>query len=336
VVIGGGTMGAGIAVVAAQAGFDVALVEPDESAYARIRAYLAKSAERANDPGILERVRIVAELGSSVSRSGERREYTRAELAIEAVPERLDLKRSVFSRLAAELPPDALLATNTSSLSVGEIAEGVPGPERVIGLHFFNPPPAMKLVEIVHGDLTSGEALERARRYVERFGKVGVLAADTPGFIVNRVARPFYLQAMRALERGEASVKGIDAAARDAGFRMGPFELMDFIGLDVNLATSESVYERTKVERFAPVAMQRKLVAEGHLGRKTGRGFYDYTNSPAAHDSETDAAAARVIETMVASIIDEARMLVQEGVASAENVNTAMQLGVHYPERVRI
>jgi 3-hydroxybutyryl-CoA dehydrogenase len=324
VVIGGGTMGAGIAVVAAQAGFDVELVEPDESAHARIRAYLSKSAERAKDPEIPDRVRIAAELGSS------------AGLAIEAVPERLDLKRSVFSRLAAEFPADALLATNTSSLSVSEIAEDVSGPERVIGLHFFNPPPAMKLVEIIYGALTSGVALERAQRYVERFGKVGVIAADTPGFIVNRVARPFYLQAMRALESDASSVERIDAAARAAGFRMGPFELMDLIGLDINLATSESVYERTKAERLAPAAIQRKLVSEGNLGRKTGRGFYDYTNSSAARDSEIDAASVRVVETMVASILDEARMLVQEGAASVENVNLAMRLGVNYPESIRI
>jgi 3-hydroxybutyryl-CoA dehydrogenase len=176
------------------------------------------------------------------------------------------------------LPAGALLATNTSSLSVGEIADTVAHPERVLGLHFFNPPAAMKLVEVVAADLTSDEAIERAYAFVEAIGKTAVLAADTPGFIVNRVARPYYLQALRALDRDVASAEELDALARAAGFRMGPFELMDLIGLDVNLATTESVYARTQAQRLAPVDLQRSMVERGRLGRKTGAGFYTYGN----------------------------------------------------------
>ncbi|MBV8489163.1 MAG: hypothetical protein JO199_01445, partial [Candidatus Eremiobacteraeota bacterium] len=201
-----------------------------------------------------------------------------ATIAIEAVTERLDVKREIFAALASALPPAALLATNTSSLSVSEIGEGLAGPERILGLHFFNPPVAMKLVEVVSTGATSDDAIDRAYAFVEAIGKTAVSAADTPGFIVNRVARPYYLQALHALDRGLASVEELDALARAAGFRMGPFELMDLIGLDVNLATSETVYERTKAERLEPVEIQRTMVEEGRLGRKTGVGFYDYRN----------------------------------------------------------
>jgi 3-hydroxybutyryl-CoA dehydrogenase len=265
-VVGAGTMGAGIALVAAHGGYSVTLVEPDAGARERGLARLQKDAERFSAPQLLDNVAMVDRLP----------ERSDAALAIEAIPERTDLKRQLFAQLSRILPENALLATNTSSLSVGEIATAASHPERVLGLHFFNPPAAMKLVEIVAAGETSDEALEIARRFVERVGKTSVLTADTPGFIVNRVARPFYLQAMRALERGVASIEELDALARSAGFRMGPFELMDLIGLDVNLATSESVYERLEAARLEPVGLQRKLVAEGRLGRKSGVGFYDY------------------------------------------------------------
>ncbi len=267
-VAGGGAMGAGIAFVAAQGGYRVEVAEPDASAREKARARIARAAERAGDASIAGRV---AFLEAIPARSD-------AAIAIEAVPERLELKRDVLAALASAIGADALLATNTSSLSVSELGDAIDGSERLAGLHFFNPPEAMKLLEIVHGEQTSDDALERAYAFAERIGKTAVGAADTPGFIVNRVARPYYLQAMRALERGVASVEELDALARAAGFRMGPFELMDFIGLDVNLATSESVFERTEEARFAPPALQREMVAQGRLGRKSGSGFYDYSD----------------------------------------------------------
>jgi 3-hydroxybutyryl-CoA dehydrogenase len=270
-IAGGGTMGAGIAFVAAKAGYDVEIVEPQEGARQRALLEIARQAARSNDPSIERRVACTNAIPS----------HSDAMLAIEAVSERFEIKRDVFAALARSLPSDALLATNTSSLSVGELADVVANPQRVLGLHFFNPPARMQLVEIVRAPQTEDATIDRAFEIVGRFEKTPVLTADTPGFIVNRVARPYYLQALRALEGGVASAEELDALARATGFRMGPFELMDLIGLDVNLATSESIYARTEAPRFEPVEIQRRMVAEGLLGRKTGAGFYTYRDGKA-------------------------------------------------------
>jgi len=259
-IAGGGTMGAGIAAVAASAGYLVELVETDPAARGRIAP-----ADR------------VTVLDAMPSRSG-------ASVAIEAISEDLDAKRATFAAFEAALGPDALIASNTSSLSVAEIAAKLERPERALGLHFFNPPQKMALVEVVAIEPTSDDAIERARTFVERLGKTAVQAEDTPGFIVNRVARPYYLQALRALAAGVGPADDLDALARGVGFRMGPFELMDLIGLDINLATSESIYLRTGEERLAPDALQRAMVAGGRLGRKSGAGFYDYAGGPPRHD----------------------------------------------------
>jgi 3-hydroxybutyryl-CoA dehydrogenase len=270
-IVGGGTMGAGIGAVAARAGYSVEIVEPDDGARQRALASFAREAERtgeASASGQIEWSNVIAPRSDVL-------------LAIEAVPERFETKLEVLAALAEALPPTTLLATNTSSFSVAELADAVANPQRVAGLHFFNPPTRMQLVEVVAAPQTADEALDLALRFVERLGKAAVLAADTPGFIVNRVARPYYLQALRALELGVASAEELDALARGAGFRMGPFELMDLIGLDVNLATSESVYARMQAPRFEPVELQRSMVAQGRLGRKTGAGFYDYRDGKA-------------------------------------------------------
>jgi 3-hydroxybutyryl-CoA dehydrogenase len=267
-VVGAGTMGAGIAYVAAKAGYTVQLVDPDAGARERGCAQIAKDAERGGDPSVASRVTLSDALP----------QLSDAWLAIEAVPERLELKSAIFTQFEKTLDHGAILATNTSSLHVGDIAEGLERPQHVLGLHFFNPPAAMKLVEIVTTDQTSDDTFERARAFVERTGKTGVETADTPGFIVNRVARPFYLQAMRALEREVASIEELDALARAAGFRMGPFELMDLIGIDVNLAVSESIFAQLDVERLEPRPVQRELIAAGRLGRKASSGFYAYAN----------------------------------------------------------
>jgi 3-hydroxybutyryl-CoA dehydrogenase len=270
-VVGGGTMGAGIALVAATAGCDVEIVEPQSGARERALAEIEREAQRSGDPSIAQRIAWLDAIPA----------HSDARLAIEAVPERYDLKCEVFAALSTALASDALLATNTSSLSVTELADVASNPQRVLGLHFFNPPLRMALVEVVAAPQTGDDAIERAFEIVERFGKSAVLTSDTPGFIVNRVARPYYLQSLRALEREVASAPELDALARAAGFRMGPFELMDLIGLDVNLATSESLYARTEAERFEPVALQREMVADGLLGRKSGAGFYTYRDGRA-------------------------------------------------------
>lgn len=300
VVVGGGTMGAGIAFVAARAGFDVEVIEADANARDGFTTRLQAAVERAGDPGIFKRVQLSAGISTRPN----------AVLAIEAVPEDLELKRSVFAQLATALPPTALLATNTSSLSVGEIAENVPSPERIVGLHFFNPPAAMQLVEIVHMTQTSAETLARAEEFVKRLGKTAIRTADTPGFVVNRVARPYYLQALRALQEKLASAEELDELARGIGFRMGPFELMDLIGLDVNLATSQAIYERTGEDRLEPVDLQYAMVGEGLFGRKSGAGFYDYrqgvpphadTSPPQAEKNESE----RLIVTGYGPLADE-------------------------------
>ncbi|MDQ2992136.1 MAG: 3-hydroxyacyl-CoA dehydrogenase NAD-binding domain-containing protein [Candidatus Eremiobacteraeota bacterium] len=268
-IAGGGTMGAGIAAVAAAAGYDVEVVEPDAAA----------------------RARIVSNAQTTVMDAMPSR--SEATIAIEAVGERLELKRATFAGFENALSPDALIASNTSSLSIDEISAQLQHPERALGLHFFNPPTKMALVEIVCADATSDEALTRAQAFIARLGKTSVVAEDTPGFIVNRVARPYYLQSMRALEAGVGPVEDLDALARGVGFRMGPFELMDLIGLDINLATSESIYARTGEERLAPVATQREMVAQGRLGRKSGAGFYDYASGPPVRDDAPPGPVAR-------------------------------------------
>jgi 3-hydroxybutyryl-CoA dehydrogenase len=270
-VVGGGTMGTGIGFVAAAAGYDVVIVEPDPGARDRGLAFCRRETQRFDDTAILERIRWCDAIAPS---SG-------TDLAIEAVPERFDLKRDVFTALATALSSEALIATNTSSLAVGELADLIPNPQRVVGLHFFNPPTRMELLEVAYAPQTSDATLQRAYDFAARLGKTAVLTADSPGFIVNRVARPYYLQALRAFERGVASTEELDALARGVGFRMGPFELMDLIGLDVNLATTESLHARLEAERFAPVELQQRMVAQGLLGRKTGEGFYVYRDGKA-------------------------------------------------------
>lgn len=271
-VVGAGTMGTGIALSAACGDFDVDLVEIDAGIRKRAREHLRRDAQRLSATGALAKIQIV----SAISQIGE------ADLAIEAVPEDLALKHRVFVELEARLGEYAILATNTSSLSVAEIANPLANPRRLIGLHFFNPASVMKLVEVIRTEVTDAAVVEIARAFVQSIGKTAVLAADTPGFIVNRVARPYYLQALHALEQGVGSVEDLDALARGIGFRMGPFELMDLIGLDVNLATSESIYERTGAERLEPVGLQHEMVRAGALGRKSGRGFYKYAVDVAA------------------------------------------------------
>ena len=252
-IVGGGTMGAGIAALAASHGLHVEVVEPN--ADARVRLF-----ERHPELTVLESV------PSKID----------ASFVIEAIVEHLDLKRELFVALAATSSPQTILASNTSSLAIDEIMHPLADRSRTLGLHFFNPPHAMKLVEIVRAHDTSDETIARALDFVASLGKEAIVCADTPGFVVNRVARPYYLQSMLAYEAGVASFTEIDALARGVGFRMGPFELMDLIGIDINLATTESVYARTRAEHLAPVALQQRMVDAGTLGRKTGEGFFIY------------------------------------------------------------
>jgi 3-hydroxybutyryl-CoA dehydrogenase len=254
---------------------------------------------------------------------------------IEAAPEDLELKRELFARLALTCGPEAILATNTSSIPVSEIAAEVPEPQRVCGMHFFNPPPLMRLVEIVAGEHTSEPTLEAATEVARAMDRDPVRAADAPGFIVNRCNRPFALESLRMLGERVAGHAEIDRAIRElGGYRMGPFELMDLIGVDVNLKVAQSFYSQRDTPRWEPHEIQVEMVADGRLGRKAGRGFYEYERGrkvearPKTTSAKTDQA---ILERVVSCLVNEAAFAVEEGVADPDDVDIAMKLGLNHP-----
>ncbi|HEX5577965.1 MAG TPA: 3-hydroxyacyl-CoA dehydrogenase family protein, partial [Gemmatimonadaceae bacterium] len=256
-------------------------------------------------------------------------------LVIEAIVEDLATKRSLFAKLEPILGRDAVLGTNTSSLSVTSIARGCAHPERVVGIHFFNPPTVLPLVEIVPGFATSADLAEGVRQLVDSWGKTTVVASDTPGFIVNRIARPFYGEALRIYEEGIADMATIDWAMREiGGFRMGPFELMDFIGNDINLAATKSVYEATFHDsRFRPTLTQQRLVDAGFLGKKSGRGYYDYSDGSAKPEPSRNIELGELIFRRILSmLINQAADALYLRIASAHDIDKAMTLGVNYPK----
>ncbi|MDQ3782612.1 MAG: 3-hydroxyacyl-CoA dehydrogenase [Actinomycetota bacterium] len=277
-VVGAGTMGAGIAQVAATYGHRVLLHDTAPGAAEAAVEAVRTRLDAAVNKGRLDTAAAAAIAGRIVAASSLD-ELAEVGLVIEAVVERLDVKRELFAKLEALVAADAVLATNTSSLSVTAIAAGLDHPQRVVGMHFFNPAPVMALVEVVSGDATAAAVADTTAATATAWGKTPVHCTSTPGFIVNRVARPFYGEALRLLAEGAADAATIDAVVTEAGgFRMGPFALMDLVGLDVNLAVSRSVYEQTFGDtRFAPNVIQQGLVDAGRLGRKTGRGFHDYS-----------------------------------------------------------
>ena len=279
-VVGAGTMGAGIAQVASLTGFRVFLHDPIGGALARGRSRIAQSVTRAVERGHVPAEAAEEALGrlTAVTRLTELRD---AHLIVEAAPEDLALKQRLFAEMDGLVDPGAILATNTSSLSVTAIAGATKHPGRVVGMHFFNPVPVMTLVEVIAGQRTAPAVVEHAMDVARRLGKTPVRAKDTPGFIVNRIARHFSLEALRILGEGRIGHDQVDRVMKGSGrFRMGPFELMDLIGIDVNLAVSRSVYESFFFDpRFRPHPIQQRMVESGLLGRKTGRGFYEYPDT---------------------------------------------------------
>ena len=326
-VIGAGTMGAGIAQVAASAGHQVLLydtrADAAPAAVAQIGAQLQRLASKgrlsaADAAAAEQRLRAVADLA----------ELADCTLVVEAIVEDLDAKREVFAELGRVCGPDAILATNTSTIPVTAIAAELKAPERLCGMHFFNPAPLMRLVEVPSGAATDPAVAERVAATAQSWGKVAVRCADTPGFIVNRVARPFYGEAQRIAEEGGHTPRSIDAAMRAAGFKMGPFELADLIGNDVNLAAAESVWEQTGHDpRYEPTESQRQLVAANELGRKTGRGWYDYSQPPDIEPEPDEEVSTRIL----AMLVNEAAALVDRREAAPADVDTAMRLGTNYP-----
>ena len=276
-VIGAGTMGAGIALVCARNGHQVKLLDTNQAVLDKALAYLQGTLSRDVEKGKITEEKKTETL-ALVDRISDMELLADCDIVIEAVPERLDLKKNIFSGLARICRSDALLLSNTSSISITEIAGGLPHPERILGFHFFNPAPVMPLVEVIRGTKSSEENVQRAYRFAEELGKVPVLVTDSPGFIVNRIARPYYNEALRILGDNLADVEKIDRIMKKAGgFKMGPFELQDMIGIDINFATTQSVYTDFFHEgRFKPSRIQQRMVQAGSLGRKTGEGFYDY------------------------------------------------------------
>ncbi len=341
-VVGAGSMGSGIAQVAAAAGHEVHLVDAISgtagSARSRIGEVLATLAAK----GRISHEDAAATTGR-VHVEDRIEDLPECGLVIEAVKEDLEAKQRLFCELAAHQPPTTILASNTSSLDIGAIASAVHDPERVIGLHFFNPAPVMQLVEVVHTTASAGPVLDHVTRLMRSWGKTVVRCSSTPGFIVNRVARPFYGEAQRMLEAGIADAPTLDACLRGAGFRMGPLELTDLIGQDVNLAVGTSVWQRTDHDpRYEPTRLQRQLVADGHLGRKTGQGIYTYAADGGPADASAD--ETRMAELVggpittdpvartLAMLVNEAVDLVHRGESSAEDVDIAMTLGTSYPK----
>lgn len=331
-VIGAGAMGAGIAQVAAVAGHEVLLYDTAPAALEKARQNLEKTLQKLQEKGklasaanVLGRIRLAGAL-SDLKDCG---------LVIEAIIESLDIKQKVFAALEAEVSPSCVLATNTSSLSVTSIAAACKAPERVLGLHFFNPAPLMALVEVIPALQTRDGLAAEMTALMQRWGKIPVLAKDTPGFIVNRVARPFYGEAIRIFEEGIASPATIDWAMTTLGsFRMGPFTLMDYIGHDVNYVVTETVWKSFFYDpRYKPSFSQKRLLEAGWLGRKTGRGFYDYSEGTALPQPIPDEALGRhLVDRIGAMLMNEAIDALHLGIASAADLELAMTKGVNYPK----
>lgn len=331
-------MGSGIAQVASTAGHRVLMHDVSADVARRGVHEIGKSLARqtgkkkiseAESQSILDRISVVSGGEGNFSSLAD------CDIVIEAIVENLAVKTTVFGQLEESLGPDAVLATNTSSLSVTAIARACKNPGRVVGVHFFNPATVMPLVEIVPGLQSDSAIVGRTRALVDSWSKQTVLASDTPGFIVNRIARPFYGEALRIFEEGIADRATIDWAMREiGGFRMGPFELMDFIGNDINLAATTAVFEATYFDpRYKPFLTQRRLVDAGMLGRKSGRGHYDYAPDAEPPLPDKDQHLGRhILNRILSMLINEAVDAVAFGVGTVGDIELAMTRGVNYPK----
>jgi 3-hydroxybutyryl-CoA dehydrogenase len=338
-VVGAGAMGAGIAQVAAVRGHRVVIADASSDAIERARQGHARAMVREVEKGrlsredadaVLARISYVPEMTESSLQA-----FADCGLVIEAIIESLPAKRELFRVLEVVIDPSSVLATNTSSLSVAALAGGSLHPSRIVGIHFFNPAPVMPLVEIIPSIVTDAAITASVRALVDGWKKTTVLAADTPGFIVNRVARPFYGEALRILEEGIADAATIDWAMKTlGGFKMGPFELMDFIGNDVNFAVTSSVFEAMFFDpRYKPALTQRRLVEAGWLGRKSGRGYYEYREGVAMPEPLVDATLGQqIVDRIVAMLVNEAAEAVHLRIASPADLERAMTTGVNYPK----
>ncbi len=333
-ILGAGTMGSGIAQVAAQNGHEVVLVDMNEHILGNSRSQLGKILAR-----LVEKGRMTAEESEAVQAritySQDIHDFQPCGIVIEAIIEDLEIKSKVFKQLDQITSHDCILASNTSSLSIASIGAAVELPSRVVGIHFFNPAPLMPLVEMIPAVQTSPETLKRSKELIDGWGKVTVVCKDTPGFIVNRVARPFYGEALRIYEEGIADFATIDWAMTSlGGFRMGPFTLMDYIGNDVNYTVTETVFKAFYYDpRYKPSFTQKRHSEAGYLGRKSGRGYYDYSEGvekPKPH--EDPELGKQIFERILVMLMNEAFDALFLQVASREDIDLAMTNGVNYPK----
>ena len=333
-VIGAGAMGTGIAQVAAEAGHNVFVYDTRDVALVKAKQKLHATFSKLVEKGKFTQ-QYAEEVLQRILFEDNLLDFAECGLVIEAIVERLDAKRSVFKSLESIVSDNCILATNTSSLSIAAISSGLNNPDRLIGIHFFNPAPLMPLVEIVPSLQTSDEVTQTAESLIKSWKKVTVLTKDSPGFIVNRVARPFYSEAIKMFEEGFADMATIDWAMREIGsFRMGPFELMDLIGHDVNYVVTETVWEQFYYDpRFRPSITQKRLLEAGLLGRKSGKGFYDYSNSAIKPEPNTDSKRGQqIVDRVLALLINEAADAVFMQIGSPKDIDLAMTKGVNYPK----
>ena len=358
-ILGAGTMGAGIAQVAAASGWTVLLADVDEATVRTAIEGISKRLDRLVEKGKLSAGQRDEATGH-LHLATEPASFAPCHLVVEAVVEDLDIKVKVLRSVLGAVADDAIIASNTSSLSISRLGEAIGQSRRTAGMHFFNPAPLMKLVEVIAGARTDGAVVEGVCEIARSWGKVTARAADVPGFIVNHVARPYYLEAFRIVDEGLAGADEVDGAMRELGaFRMGPLELVDLIGLDVNLATTRSVWEQLdRPPLLRPCPLQERLVADGHLGRKTGRGIYSYKGDPpvaavdlqrrplempdglqsavdgfvaAATDKQGNDVQRYVMARILVALIAQAALAHDRGVASKDDIDTALKYGTNYP-----
>jgi 3-hydroxybutyryl-CoA dehydrogenase len=349
-VVGAGTMGAGIAQIAALGGYRTIVYELDSGALERGLEQLSGALRRGAERGRWKEEEATEAL-ERIESDTTIEALRGCDLVVEAAPEDLKLKRNLFERLSSVCAPGTVLASNTSSLSVTAIAVGLPEPERIVGMHFFNPPALMRLVEVVAGDESGEPALKLTTEVATGMGRTPIRARDSVGFVANRCVRPFFLESLRMLGEGAAPHDEIDRIVRlGGGLRMGPFELMDLIGLDVNFMVAKSFWEQSFGEpRWRPTPIHERMVASGRLGRKTGRGFYLYEKDTPHRPRDPDFPGQRpifdedqlievagenapvVLTRLGATIANEACFALDERVASADDINTAMRLGYNWP-----
>ena len=331
-IIGSGTMGSGIAQVAVTAGCEVKIYDTNLDALAKSKSNLENTLSK-----LVEKAKIdeheKSRIENNISYAHTLGELSHSDLVIEAIIENMEIKRKLFSELENYVSPETILASNTSSLSIASIAASCQKPERVIGIHFFNPAPLMQLVEVIPAVQTSEEVLQKSVQIISDWKKVVAVAKDTPGFIVNRVARPFYSESLRIYDEGVADFATIDWALKTIGeFRMGPFELMDMIGHDVNYVVTETVFTAFYFDpKFKPSFTQKRLLEAGFLGRKSGRGFYNY-NQELPKPTEDLILAKSIFERVIVMLINEAADTLFLNIASAKDIDNAMTKGVNYPK----